>query len=47
MEISKKLFNVSVVLPIKSMMSQGFDDYFKKCIDSIKNQKVGIRILLN
>ena len=35
-------FNVSVVLPIKSALAKDFDEYFKKAIDSLKNQKVSI-----
>jgi len=35
-------FNVSVILPIKSALAKDFDEYFKKAIDSLKNQKVGI-----
>ena len=46
MENNKETFNVSVILPIKSMMIIGFDDYFEKCINSIKNQKVGINELV-
>jgi glycosyltransferase involved in cell wall biosynthesis len=46
METNNNSFNVSVILPIKSAIVQGFDDYFKKCIDSIKNQKVGINELV-
>lgn len=39
-------FNVSVILPIKSMMFNGFEDYFKKCIESIKNQRTQINELV-
>ena len=46
MENNNEKFNVSVVLPIKSSNVIGFDDYFKKCIDSIKNQRVGINELV-
>jgi glycosyltransferase involved in cell wall biosynthesis len=31
---------ISVILPIKSSMTGFFEDYFKKCIESIKIQKV-------
>jgi len=34
--------SISVILPIKSARTAFFEDYFKKCIESIKNQKVGI-----
>jgi len=35
-------FNVSVILPIKSALAKDFDEYFKKAIDSLKNQKVSV-----
>jgi glycosyltransferase involved in cell wall biosynthesis len=46
MENNSEKFNVSVILPIKSSKVIAFDDYFKKCIDSIKNQRVGINELI-
>lgn len=42
----KKKFPVSVILPLKSSKVKDFDDYFKKAIDSIKNQKVDIEELV-
>jgi len=39
-------FDVSVILPIKSSKTLGFDDYFTKAIQSIKNQKLGINELV-
>ena len=46
MENNKKNFNVSVILPIKSIIINNFEDYFKECIDSIKNQRIGINELV-
>jgi len=37
---------ISVILPIKSARTAFFDDYFKKCIESIKNQKVGVEEII-
>jgi hypothetical protein len=37
---------VSIVLPIKSALAKDFDEYFKKAIDSIKNQQVEVEELL-
>lgn len=31
--------NLSVILPIKSVLVKDFDEYFKKCIESLKTQK--------
>jgi glycosyltransferase involved in cell wall biosynthesis len=39
-------FDVSVVLPLKSSSSVWFEDYFKKCIESLKQQIVGINELI-
>jgi hypothetical protein len=39
-------FDVSVILPLKSHGARGFEDYFKKCIESLKNQKVQINELI-
>ena len=39
-------FNVSVILPIKSLSARGFEDYFEKCIQSLKNQKTQINELI-
>ena len=39
-------FDVSVILPIKSSSSAWFEDYFKKCIESLKQQVVGINELI-
>ena len=38
--------SISVILPIKSAKTPFFEDYFKKCIESINNQKVGIEELI-
>ena len=35
-------FDVSVILPIKSATAPFFEDYFKKCIESLNNQKLKI-----
>ena len=43
---NKETFNVSVILPIKTSSVHSFDDYFKKCIDSLINQRVGIHELV-
>ena len=43
---NKEIFNVSVILPIKTSSVIDFDGYFKKCIDSLSNQKVGINELI-
>jgi glycosyltransferase involved in cell wall biosynthesis len=45
MENTQK-FDVSVILPIKSGKANGFTEYFEKCIESLKNQKVGINELI-
>jgi len=37
---------VSIILPIKSALAKDFDDYFKKAIDSIKNQQVEVEELI-
>lgn len=39
-------FNVSVVLPIKTATSKSFDEFFKKAIQSIKEQKTQINELV-
>ena len=39
-------FDVSVILPIKSSGARGFEEYFKKCIESLKIQKVAINELV-
>ena len=38
--------NLSVILPIKSGVVPFFDDYFKKSIDSVKEQKVQVNELI-
>ena len=38
----KEVFDVSVILPIKSALSVGFIDYFEKSIESLKTQKLSI-----
>jgi glycosyltransferase involved in cell wall biosynthesis len=42
----KTTFDVSVILPIKSGKSNGFTEYFEKCIESLKIQKVSINELI-
>ena len=37
---------ISVILPIKSARTAFFDDYFKKCIESVKVQKEKVDELL-
>ena len=38
-------FDVSVILPLKSSMTRGFGEYFEKCIESLKTQKLKINEL--
>jgi len=42
----KEVFDVSVILPIKSALSVGFIDYFEKSIESLKTQKLSINELI-
>lgn len=44
--IIKEKFDISVILPIKSSSAFSFEEYFNKCIESIKNQKVEITELI-
>ena len=39
-------FDVSVILPIKTATAKDFDDFFKKCIESLKIQKTEINELV-
>ena len=39
-------FNVSVILPIKSSKVKDFNEYFNKCITSLKNQQTKINELV-
>ena len=39
-------FNVSVILPIKSAKVKDFNEYFNKCITSLKNQQTKINELV-
>ena len=39
-------FDVSVILPIKSGRAFDFSDYFTKCIESLKTQKLKIKDLI-
>ena len=39
-------FNVSVILPIKTATAFGFEDYFLKAIQSLKDQKTQIKELI-
>lgn len=39
-------FNVSVILPIKTSRTNGFEEYFNKCIESLKIQKTQINELV-
>jgi glycosyltransferase involved in cell wall biosynthesis len=43
---TKEKFNVSVILPLKSVGVLDFEDYFKKCIQSLKDQKYPINELV-
>ena len=43
---NKNTFSISVILPIKSGKTIGFVDYFEKCIESLKTQKVAINELV-
>jgi glycosyltransferase involved in cell wall biosynthesis len=45
MESTNK-FDVSVILPVKSGKSNGFTEYFEKCIESLKIQKMGFTELI-
>ena len=38
--------NVSVILPIKTATAKDFDEYFKKAIDSLINQKTSVNELV-
>lgn len=38
--------DLSVILPIKSALARDFDEYFDRCISSLKNQKVGFSELV-
>jgi hypothetical protein len=42
----EKKLNLSVVLPLKSAVVKDFDEYFDKCIKSLKIQKVPFNELL-
>ena len=42
----KNKFPVSIILPLKSSKTKDFDEYFKKAIDSILNQKVEVEELV-
>lgn len=42
----KKKLSISVILPLKSSKAKDFEDYFKKAIESINNQKVDIEELV-
>jgi glycosyltransferase involved in cell wall biosynthesis len=42
----EKYIDLSVILPIKSAMSPEFMDYFTKCIESLKNQKLNFTELI-
>ena len=35
----ENIFDLSVILPIKSATVPFFSDYFEKCIESLKTQK--------
>ena len=39
-------FDISVILPIKSTQTRGFNEYFEKAIESIKIQTVKIKELV-
>lgn len=38
--------SLSVILPIKSSKTKDFEDFFKKCINSLQNQQTGFEELL-
>ena len=42
----EKKLNLSVILPLKSAVVKDFDEYFDKCIKSLKIQKVQFNELL-
>jgi hypothetical protein len=42
----ENIFNVSVVLPIKTSTSKDFDELFNKAITSIKEQKTQVNELV-
>jgi glycosyltransferase involved in cell wall biosynthesis len=42
----EKKLNLSVILPLKSAVVKDFDEYFDKCIKSLKVQKVPFNELL-
>jgi glycosyltransferase involved in cell wall biosynthesis len=39
-------FDLSVILPVKSGLTRGFSEYFEKCIESLKTQKLGFNELI-
>jgi hypothetical protein len=39
-------FDVSVILPIKTIRTNNFEDYFNKCIESLKVQQLKINELV-
>lgn len=39
-------FDVSVILPLKTSTAKDFDEYFDKCVQSLKNQKTKINELV-
>lgn len=39
-------FNVSIILPLKSSVVKDFDEYFEKCIQSLKQQQTKVGELL-
>lgn len=42
----KEALNLSIVLPIKTSVVRDFDEFFKKCIESITNQAVSVNELV-
>jgi hypothetical protein len=40
------VLDITIILPIKSAVTRDFEDYFEKAIQSIKNQKIGVKELL-
>ncbi len=44
--MSKENFNISVILPIKTISVIDFNDYFDKCINSIKTQELPVNELV-
>ena len=44
--LEKEILDLSVILPLKSASAIDFEEYFTKCINSLKTQKVGFKELI-